>query len=124
MARAIVVRVPLPPDAALALLLRAAETLQHQVVHADVAQGRAELRADFSLRAMSTFHVHAEAAPLEGGATRLSLRVRSGFKLLAWTGVGQSERIGWRLIGKMQELYDPERYQALEDAPESDAEHA
>jgi hypothetical protein len=42
--------------------------------------------------------------------------VRPGFKLLPWTGVGQSESVAWQIIGKMEELHDPERYKHLASA--------
>lgn len=115
MARDIEVRVPLSHEQTMTLLLQAAEMLQHRVVRFDVHAGSAEMQVDFSLRALSTFRVHAEAveeSPLE---TRLRLLVRPAFKLSGFTGAGQSQRIGWQLIGKMQEIIDPARYRALED---------
>jgi hypothetical protein len=115
MAREIEVVVPLPRDQALTLLLQAAETLQHRVVHFEAAEGRAEIHVDFSLRALSTFRVHAEAHAHGNSETRLRLTVSPSFKLGIFTGVGQSQHVGWQLVGKMQEIMDPERYEALED---------
>ena len=115
MAREIVVSVPLGRRETITLLLQAAEALQHQVVRFDTDQGSAELRVDFSLRAMATFRVHAEAREVASGETTLRLLLRPASRLSPWTGFGQSERIGWRLIGKMQEIMDPSRYRQLED---------
>lgn len=116
MARDIDVLVPLSRGQTLTLLLQAAEALQHRVVRFDAHEGEAEMQVDFSLRALSTFRVHAEAAEQTPAETRLRLLVRPAFKLSGFTGAGQSQRIGWRLIGKMQEIFDPVRYRALEDA--------
>ena len=115
MAREIVVVVPLSYEQTMALLLQAAEALQHRVVQFEVERGTAVIHADFSLRALSTFRVHAEARPQTETDTELRLAIGPGFKLGAFTGVGQSERVGWKLIGKMQEIMDPKRYDALED---------
>ncbi len=115
MAREISVVVPLAHAQTVELLLEAAEALQHRVVRFDAEEGRALLNVDFSLRALSTFRVHAEARALPSGETLLRLEVRPAFKLGGFTGAGQSERIGWRLVGKMQEILDPERYRRLED---------
>ncbi len=115
MTREIVLSVPLTPRGTITLLLQAAEALQHQLVHFDADGGRAELRADFSLQAMSTFRVHAEARAAGSEETVLRLLVRPAFRLGLWTGAGQSQRIAWRLIGKMQEIMDPARYRQLED---------
>jgi hypothetical protein len=115
MARTIEVHVPLSFDQTMTLLLQAAEALQHQVVHFDAQLGAAVIRADFSLRALSTFNVHAEARPLSTDETLLRLSVSPGFKLGAFTGIGQSQRIGWQLVGKMQQIVDPGRYRELED---------
>lgn len=116
MTREIVVTVPLAHDQAMALLLRAAQSLQHRVIAFDAEHNRAEMRADFSLLALSTFRISAEATAVGDSETRLRLVVRPGFKLIGFTGTGQSERIGWQLIGTMEQLLDPARYDALEDA--------
>ena len=115
MAREIEVVVPLPREQTLTLLLQAAEALQHRVVQFGAEQGRAEIHVDFSLRALSTFRVHAEARPHGDSETQLRLAVSPSFKLGVFTGVGQSQHVGWQLIGKMQEIMDPQRYEALED---------
>ena len=115
MARVIEVVVPLSREQTLTLLLQAAEALQHRVVQFGAEQGRAEIHADFSLRALSTFRVHAEAWAEADSETRLRLAISPSFKLGVFTGVGQSEHVGWQLIGKMQEIMDPRRYEALED---------
>ena len=107
--------VPMANTQTMALLLRAAEALQHRVIDVQAEQGTAVIHADFSLRALSTFHIHAEARPHAEGETHLRLVVRPGFKLALWTGVGQSQRVGWQLVGKMQEILDPTRYRQLED---------
>lgn len=116
MAREVAVTVPLPQRQTITLLLQAAEALQHQVVHFDEHGGRAEISVDFSFRSLATFRVHAEAEGMSPDATRLRLLIDPAFKLGGWTGVGQSERVGWQLIGKMQQILDPERYERLEDA--------
>jgi hypothetical protein len=115
MAREIVVLVPLPHDQTMALLLQAAEVLQHRVVRFEAEHGTAEIHVDFSLRALSTFRVHAESRVQTEDDTELRLVINPSFKLGVFTGVGQSERVGWELIGKMQEIMDPKRYDALED---------
>lgn len=115
MAREIEVSVPLSREQTMALLLQAAEALQHRVVRFDAYGGAAELQVDFSLRALSTFRVHATAVEQSPAETRLRVLVRPAFKLGGFTGVGQSQRIGWQLIGKMQEIMDPARYRELED---------
>ena len=116
MAVEIAFTVPLPPEEAMALLLRAAEALQHHVVRADVTRGVFELHDDFSLRALSTFRIHAQAQEMAAGQTSMRLRIRPAFRLTPWAGYGQSERVGWRLVGKMQEILDPKRYRRLADA--------
>jgi len=111
----IIVFVPLAQDQAITLLLQAAEALQHQVVTFDIGLGRAEIHADFSLRALATFRIHAQATRHEPARTRLQLKVRPASRLSPWTGTGQSERVAWQLVGKMQEITDPTRYRRLED---------
>ena len=115
MTREVVVVVPLPHHPTMALLLQAAEALQHRVVTFDAEHGVAEIRVDFSLGALSTFTVHAEGSAHGESDTRLRLVVRPGFRLGFFTGVGQSERIAWQLIGKMQHIMNPKQYEALED---------
>jgi hypothetical protein len=115
MAREITVAVPLSQQQTMTLLLQAAESLQHQIVEFDAHLGQAVMRVDFSLRALSTFRVHAETSAQSADETDLRLIVQPGFKLGMFTGVGQSERVGWQLIGKMQEILDPVRYRQLED---------
>ena len=115
MAREIVVHVPLSHAQALTLLLQAAEALQHRVVRFDAGEGRAEIHVDFSLRALSTFLVHASAHVVGPDETRLHLGVRPSFKLGFFTGAGQSQRVAWQLVGKMQQILDPVRYKSLED---------
>jgi hypothetical protein len=113
MTRNIVVFVPLAPSETMTLLMSAAAALQHRVVAHDLVAGECEIHADFSLRALATFHVHAHATLGDDGRTRLHLRIRPGHRIVPWTGVGQSERTGWELVGKMQQLLDPERYSQL-----------
>ena len=115
MTREVVVVVPLPHHPTMALLLQAAEALQHRVVTFDAEHGVAEIRVDFSLGALSTFAVHAEAQAQGEGETRLRLVVRPSFRLGFFTGVGQSERVAWQLVGKMQHIMNPKQYEALED---------
>jgi hypothetical protein len=115
MAREVVVVVPLTREQTMALLLQAAEALQHRVVRFEADVGTADIRVDFSLSALSTFRVHAEARALSEGETELRLVISPSFKLGVLTGVGQSERVGWEIIGKMQAIMDPMRYDALED---------
>jgi hypothetical protein len=112
----VVVTVPLSHAQTMTLLLQAAESLQHQVVRFDAERGRFETRADFSLGTLSTFRIHAEATEQAPDRTLLRLRIATGFRLTPWTGYGESERVGWQLIGKMQQLLDPERYRREEDA--------
>ncbi|MGH2584590.1 MAG: hypothetical protein ACRDJE_06720 [Dehalococcoidia bacterium] len=115
MAREIVAVVPLSHTQTMSLLLQAAEALQHQVVRFDADQGDAMILVDFTLRALATFRVQAEAQVLSTDETRLRLIVRPAFRLTIFTGVGQSERIGWELIGRMQQILNPTRYRELED---------
>lgn len=113
MAGRVSVRVPLPPGETLALLQRAALSLRHVVREVDLAAGRCELQVDFTLRSFATFRVRAAASDAGEGATQLTLAIRPTFKLTPWTGIGQSEQIGWELVGEMQRLLDPERYRRL-----------
>jgi hypothetical protein len=111
----IVVVVPLTPDQTMTLLLQAAEALQHQVVQFDAVTRRSEIHVDFDFRAFATFRVHAQASAHSATETELRLQTRAGSRLMPWTGFRQSHRVGWRIVGKMQEILDPERYRALED---------
>src|SRR5262249_41778043 len=113
MTREIVVFVPLAPPDTVRLLVSAAEALQHRVVAHDIVAGRCEIHAPFQLRAPATFHVHAHATASDDGRTRLHLRIRPGYRLTPWTGIGQSERMGWELVGRMQQILDPDRYAEL-----------
>ena len=113
----IVATVPLSHAQTMTLLLQAAESLQHQVVRFDAERGHFETRADFSLGALSTFRVHAEAIEQAPDRTLLRLRIGTGFRLTPWTGIGDCEHVGWQLIGKMQQILDPERYRRAGDAP-------
>lgn len=113
MAGRVSVRVPLSPPETLALLQRAARSLRHVVRTVDVAAGRCDVQVDFRLRTLSTFRVRASTVDLGVGVTRLTMEIWPTFKLTPWTGIGQSELIGWELVGEMQRLLDPERYQRL-----------
>jgi len=125
MAREIVAVVPLSHVQTMSLLLQAAEALQHQVVRFDAEQGNAMILVDFTLRALATFRVQAEARALSPDETQLRLIVRPAFRLAIFTGVGQSEHVGWELIGRMQQILNPTRYRELEDEVlPSRAQHA
>ena len=115
MAREVVVSVPLSHHQTMSLLLQAAEALQHRVVTFDAEHGDADIHVDFSLSSLATFHVHAEGRALGESETRLRLVVRPRFRLAFFTGVGESERIAWALVGKMQQILNPKQYEALED---------
>ena len=115
MADEIELYVPLTPAQTMSLLLQAAEVLQHRVLDFQAERGTAVLHVDFSLRALSTFRIQSEARSHAESETHLRLVVRPAFKLALWTGVGQSQRVGWQLVGKMQEILDPTRYRQLED---------
>lgn len=107
--------VPLPPETTLALFRRASEALQHHIRAYDLEAGRCSVTADFSLRALAAFRLEAQVIPA-GAGTTLTIVSRAGQRLIPWTGSGQSQRIAWQIVGKMQELLDPDRYRRLEDA--------
>jgi hypothetical protein len=111
----IVVTVPLTPEQTMTLLRRAAEALHHSVVRFDAEAHRCDIRVDFDFRSFATFSVHAEATARSATETELRLETRPGARLTPWTGFNQSPRVGWRIIGKMQELLDPQRYRNLKD---------
>lgn len=115
MAREVAVVVPLDQAATLDLLGRAAAALDHPFTLTAAAAGAAEIRIDITFRTLSTFRVSARATSLPDGFTALRLTVRPDLKLLGFTGAGQSERAAWQIVGKMQELLDPERYRRLRD---------
>jgi hypothetical protein len=106
--------VPLPPDQATALLMRAAGVLKHQVVRHEPAIGFVELHADFRLRGLATFRVLAHLQHHPSGKTRMTLDVRPGFRLMPFTGFGGRQQVAWELVGAMQRLHDPEEYERLE----------
>jgi hypothetical protein len=110
MAHKVVVVVPLPAERTMALLVQAATALHHQVLSVDAAQRRAEIGVDFDFRSFATFRILAEAVERSESETTLRLAIRPGSRLTPWTGFRQSQRVGWRLVGKMQEILDPERY--------------
>ena len=116
MPRPIVVTVPLSHAQTMSLLLQAAESLQHQVVRFDAERGHCETRADFSLGNLSTFRILADAVEQAPDRTLLRVKVATGFRLTPWTGVGERERVGWQLIGRMQQILEPERYRSAADA--------
>ena len=116
MARSITVRVPIPPDQALSLFLAAAEALHHQIVSYDPERRLCTTRADFRFGSLATFGITAHAEEGDPGDTRLHMLVRPAFRLTPWTGVNQSEHVAWELVGKMQELHDPARYEELGSA--------
>lgn len=113
MAQQVVVRVPLPSDDALALLMRAAARLHHTVQRVDPDSRTVQLAVDFNLRAFATFRMTATVMPLDHATSQLTLRVRPAFKLTPWTGIGTSGRIAWELVGAMQELHDAAAYRRL-----------
>jgi hypothetical protein len=117
-AREVAVVVPLDQAATLDLLGRAAAALDHQFTLTDITTGTAEIRIDITFRTLSTFRVSALTTGLPDGFTALRLTVRPDLKLIGFTGAGQSERAAWQIVGKMQELLDPERYNRLRDGKE------
>jgi hypothetical protein len=114
MAHEVELFVPLPPDQAAALLVRAAEALRHQVARHEPAIGFVELHVDFRLRGLATFRVLAHLHPHETGRTRMTLDVRPAFRLMPFTGFGGRQQVAWELVGAMQRLHDPEEYERLE----------
>jgi hypothetical protein len=113
MAQTIDVTVPLSAAQTMALLLRAAEALRHYVVAFDPLRNRAEINVDFDFRSFATYRIEAAAAERCATETALRLVIRPKSRLTPWTGFRQSHRIGWRLVGKMEEILDPERYRSL-----------
>src|SRR5215213_7882899 len=114
MSRRVTVLVPLPCTETMQLLHRAADALQISVVRFDGELGHADLHVDFQLRALSTFRVRVHAQAVGEHETELHFTVTASLRLGGFSGVGQSERIAWEIVGKMQQLLDPVRYASLE----------